>query len=150
MKDKARLSLFLAVAGAVFVGLPLLFMVVTSLIGSFSSGRFLMDYFLPAELFPLVGIGAILLFWAALRSRLYLKLICWTIGVGLAALIASQGIAMASGIASGEREAAGLWFILVVIIYALYVIGVIVLFVLGILLYRRLLRVKKEQILNGN
>ncbi len=144
MKDKARVTRVMAIVGTVFVGLPLLFMVLTSLIGSISSGKFLMDYFIPAELFPLVAIGAILLFWAALRSRLYLKPICWTIGVGLVALIASQGIAMASGIGTGEREAAGFWFVLVIIIYALYVIGVIALLILGVSLSRGLVRSKQQ------
>ena len=150
MKDKVQVTHLMAVIGTGFVGLPLLFMVVTSLIGSISSGRFLMDYFMPAELFPLVAIGAVLLFWAALRSRLYLKPILWIICVGLAALLGSQGIAMASGIGTGAREAVGIWFILLIIIYALYVIGVIALFVLGILFSRELAKTKAPRDITSN
>lgn len=144
MKHKALVTRIMAIAGTVLIGLPLLFMVVTSIIGSISSGRFLMDYFMPSELFPLVAIGALLFIWAAVRSRLYLKPFIWIIGVGLAALVGSQGIAMVTGLASGEREATGFWFILVIIIYALYVIGVIVLFILGVLLSRALIKAKNS------
>jgi len=101
-----------------------------------------MDYFIPAELFFLVLAGALLLTWAAVRSRLYLKPLIWIIAVGLAALVGSQGIAMASGLGTGEREAAGFWFVLVISIYALYVIGVIALFILGMLFSRALINAK--------
>ena len=144
MKDKARITRIMAIAGTVLVGLPLVFMLITSVVGSIMSRRFLMDYFIPAELFFLVLAGALLLIWAAVRSRLYLKPLIWIIGVGLAALIGSQGIAMASGLGSGEREATGFWFILVIIIYALYVIGVIALFILGVLLSRVLIKAKNS------
>jgi len=99
-----------------------------------------MDYFIPAELFFLVLTGALLLIWAAALARLYLKPISWTLGVALAALAGSQGIAMATGLGTGEREATGFWFVFVIIVYALYVIGVILLFILGILFSRALLR----------
>lgn len=142
MKDKARTTRILAITGTVLIGLPLAFMLITSAVVSIMSGIFRMDYFIPAELFLLVALGAVLLFWAALRSRLYLKPLIWIIGVGLVALIGSQGIAMATGLASGEREAAGFWFIFVIIIYALYVVGVIILFILGVRLSRALLKAK--------
>jgi len=140
MKDKPRTSRIMAIAGTVLVGLPLVFMLITSVVGSIMSRRFLMDYFIPAELFFLVLTGALLLIWAAALARLYLKPISWTLGVALAALAGSQGIAMATGLGTGEREATGFWFVFVIIVYALYVIGVILLFILGILFSRALLR----------
>jgi len=142
MKNKSRITRIMAIAGTVLVGLPLAFMIITSVVGSIMSRKFLMDYFIPAELFFLVLAGALLLTWAAVRSRLYLKPLIWIIAVGLAALVGSQGIAMASGLGTGEREAAGFWFVLVIIIYALYVIGVITLFILGVLLSRALINAK--------
>ena len=140
MKNKSRITRIMAIAGTVLVGLPLAFMIITSVVGSIMSRKFLMDYFIPAELFFLVLAGALLLTWAAVRSRLYLKPLIWIIAVGLAALVGSQGIAMASGLGTGDREAAGFWFVLVIIIYALYVIGVIALLVLGVLLSRALIK----------
>lgn len=142
MKNKAWTTRIMAIAGTVLVGLPLAFMLITSVVGSIMSRKFLMDYFIPAELFFLVLAGALLLTWAVVRSRLYLKPLIWIIAVGLAALVGSQGIAMASGLGTGEREAAGFWFVLVIIIYALYVIGVIALFILGMLFSRALINAK--------
>jgi len=141
MGKKPRLTRILAITGTVSLALPLLFMLVTSLIGSIRRGRFLMDYFIPAEMFPLVLVGAGLLIWAAVRARIYLKPIGWTTGVALAGLVFSQVIAVLTGLASGERKAEGFLFGSVIAIYAIYVVGIIVIFIFGMKLSGNLFRI---------
>lgn len=62
------------------------------------------DYLMPAELFPLVLVGGGLLLWSAIRMRSYIKFISWSYGLAIFLLIASQAIAVLSGLASGNAE----------------------------------------------
>jgi hypothetical protein len=60
-------------------------------------------------------------------------------------LVASQGLALLSGLASGKIEASGPWFVLVVALYAAFCAAVLALGAAGILLLRDLLG-RREQI----
>jgi hypothetical protein len=53
-------------------------------------------------------------------------------------LIGSQGLAVVTGLASGEREAEGFWWILVMSIMGLVIVGEIFEGIGGILLTRKL------------
>ncbi len=62
---------------------------------------------MPAELFPLVLAGSVLLLWAAWRAHSRLKLIGWGLGMAVEMLVGGQAFAVVRGLASGAREPAG-------------------------------------------
>lgn len=138
MKKGNRLTMFLAVSGTVLTWLPLLAPVVFTAIRFARIGTFQMDYLMPAELFPAVLVGGGLLLWASLRVCLRRRLIAGSAGLAIAALVLSQGLAVVTGLASGEIEAAGIWWGLVVALLAVYILAVVVMAVGGILLLRDL------------
>ncbi len=96
------------------------------------------DYLLPAELFPLALLGGGLLIWAALRARLYRRLICWSVGASVFFLLASQALAVITGLASGASEPTGAAWVLVVACLVLYILALLVTAVGGIFLLRHL------------
>jgi hypothetical protein len=84
---------------------------------------------MPAELFPSALIGGVLLFWAALRAQWRRKLIGWGLGSAVFLLVGSEGLAVVTGLASGETAPTGwvLGLVLGMIItyaLALVIIGV--------------------------
>ena len=90
--------------GVVLSAAPVLFMLVTGVIGSAASGRLQVDVFLPAELFFLTFPGMILMALAAVKQRVYARLSAALPVAAAAALILCQGLAFLSGAASGQRE----------------------------------------------
>ena len=140
MKKNDILTQILTILGTVLVWIPLLAPTFFSLIFFVRTRMLRFDYLMPAELFPLALIGGGLLLWAAWRSKLHKKLIGWSLGIAVGSLFASQGLAVVTGLASGEIEASGMWFVLVVALLAVYVIALIVMAVGGILFLRDLFR----------
>src|SRR5512137_1692582 len=136
LQSKAILSKILAVFGTLLVWLPVAAPVFFSVVGLIDSGFFNFDYLMPAELFPLVLVGGILLLWAALRMHERRALIGWVLGAALVLLIASQGLAVATGLADGRIEPTGWQGALVLGMLIAYDLAVIVLGVAGILLVR--------------
>ncbi len=63
-----KVTKVIAFIGTVLIWLPILFTLVTSVVGSISFGSFRMDFLMPAELFPMELSGALLLMWASIRS----------------------------------------------------------------------------------
>ena len=86
---KNFLTKTLAVSGSVLVWVPVLAPVIFSLIHLFSSGEFLIDFLMPAELGLSVLAGAGLLLWAAIRCRSRVKWIAYGIGIALILLFGS-------------------------------------------------------------
>ncbi|HNT54192.1 MAG TPA: hypothetical protein PKG95_05730 [Anaerolineaceae bacterium] len=140
MEKKNTFTKILAIAGTVLVWLPILFMVVTCIVGSIQRSKFLCDYLLPAELMGVVFIGAALLIWAAIRARTRLKLIGWSLGVGLALLGSGLLTTQLTGLASGRIENEGLPFLAVAAMLIGYDLAVIALGISGILLIKALYR----------
>jgi len=139
MENRGVLSKILAVAGTVLVGLPIFALFAFLVVGLFSSGgSFLFDYLIPAEVFPVVLCGGLLLLWAAFRGKAYRKPLIWIFVGSLLSLAACQGIAVVSGLADGSRDASGPIFYLVNALIILYDIGVLALLVLGIFLVRKM------------
>lgn len=137
MDRKGVLTKLLAVVGTVLVWIPILFTVLTSIVGTISSGVFRFDYLMPAELFPIAFVGALLLLWAARRARSHQKLIGWGLGTAAALLGGGQLYAVVSGLASGATEPTGWAWALVMASIALYSLALVVIGVAGILLVRR-------------
>lgn len=129
-----------ALLGTVLVWFPLVFTIVISAISFISERVFLLDYLMPAELFPVAFIGGALLMWAALRARSRRTLIvCGFVGA-IALLVGSQALAVATGMASGETEPVGWPWLLVNASLAGYVLALFVLGIAGLLLLRDLFR----------
>ena len=107
MKKGNILKKVLAVSGTVLVFLPLLSTVAIAVIHSLSVGRFQLDYLMPAELFFVVFIGALLLLWAALWARLYRPHIAIGFSCVVLLFFAMQAVAFISGLASGKTAPDG-------------------------------------------
>jgi len=131
-----RLTRYLTAAGTILAGLPIAAPILFAIISLFAEGKFLFDYLMPAELFFLSLAGAALLLWAAIRSHFRLKLILWSLGIGLVFLFGSQGVAMATGLANGVIGMDSAWFGVVVTMLVIFILAMVALFVSGILLYR--------------
>lgn len=140
MGKKRVVTKILAIAGTVLVWAPIVFLLLTSVVGTIASGILRVDYLIPAELFPAVLAGALLLLWAAWRSRSYRKLVGFSLLAAVLFLFACQGTAVISGLASGKMEAAGPVWVLVLILLNLYSVMLVVLCIAGILLLRKLYR----------
>ena len=97
---------------------------------------FRFDYLMPAELFPVAFVGALLLLWAALRARSHQQLIGWGLGGAVVFLGGGQLYAVASGLASGATEPTGWPWALVIASIALYSLALIEMGIAGILLVR--------------
>jgi hypothetical protein len=138
MNRKWSVTKTLAAMGTVLVWLPILVPIVISLTRLISVRHFNLDYLMPAELFPVVFFGGVLLVWAAVRARSHLALIAWALIVAAIMLFGGQALAVATGLASGETEPGGLGWALVVATLAIYSLAVIAMGAGGILLIRDL------------
>ncbi len=142
MEDKGVLTKILAVAGTVLVWLPILFTVLTGIIGTIASRVLRFDYLMPAELFPLALVGGLLLLWAAYRARSQMRPIGLSLGAAVLFLFGGQAIAVVTGLASGAREATGWPFVLALGSIILYTLAVIKTGIAGVSLVRKLYSVK--------
>ena len=141
MEKRGILTKILAIAGTVLAWFPVLVPVIFSVAVSIRSGRLhSIDYLMPAELFPAVLAGGVLLIWAALRARMHLRLISWGFGLAIVLLVGSQALAVITGLASGETEPVGWQWALVLASLAGYVLAIIAMGVGGILLLRDLFK----------
>ena len=105
-----------------------------------TEGMFRFDYLMPAELFPVALSGGGLLLWAALRARTRRKLIPWGLGCAVGLLVGGQGLAFATGLASGEIEPVGWWWALVLGAIISYALALVAIGVGGVLLLRDLFK----------
>lgn len=140
MNFKRLLTWILAVTGTVLVWLPILVPVLFAVLALAAGRGFLLDYLMPAELFPLVLAGAVLLIWAAIWAHSRVKLIGWALGAAIALLLGGQALAEVTGLASGAIEPTGIWWALVLASLAAYVFALVVIGVGGLLLLRDLFK----------
>ena len=140
MKWKIVLTKILAIAGSVFVWFPLIIPFVFAVASLVADGRFQFDFLMPAELFPIILAGWVLLIWAAVWARSRLKWIAWgagsTVGVALIGALLTQ----VTGLASGATEPTGAPLALLIFIFVLFWLAIIATGVGGILLLRDLFR----------
>jgi hypothetical protein len=140
MEKRDVLTKVLAVLGTVLVWIPILAMVLLSVGLLIAERTFRFDYMIPGELFPAVLAGAGLLLWAAVRARSYRRLIGWSFGFAVVALVGSQALAVLTGLASGRIQAEGWPWVLVTALLAAYDLAVVALGVDGVLLLRDLFK----------
>jgi len=100
---------------------------------------------MPAELFPFALVGGGLLVWAALRAHVRLPLIAWGLGLSAAFLIGGQLLAVVTGLASGETEPAGFWWVLVLAMIVANSLALLLLAIGGSLLLRDLYSDTRQQ-----
>lgn len=138
MKSKSFLTKVLTLIGLFFVWIPIIFPVIISVIKLIVSGRFRFDFLMPAEMFPIIFIGATILLWSSKRTGYYKK----HIGLGLLSavvfLVGAQGLAVLTGLASGAIELKGWPFVLVIATIIIYNFAVIEIGVVGLYLIKKI------------
>lgn len=143
-RQKSALTKIFAIAGAVLLWAPILFMFLTAIVGSIARKALMMDYFLLAEVFPVVALGLVLLVLATLLSRTLRKSIGWVSAASLLALVATNVVAAATGLASGAIEAEGAPLIAATICIAIFDLLILAVAILAILLVKRIFRKNQE------
>ena len=140
MEKKDVFTKILAIFGTALIWFPILapfILAVTSLI---RAGMFRFDYLMPAELFLSALLGGILLVWASVRAHAYRKLIGWGLVIAVILLFGGQGLAVVTGLASGETEPTPLLMALVLGPILIYALALAVVGVGGVLLVRDLFK----------
>ena len=140
MKNRRTLTKFLAFAGTAIAWFPIVAPVLLSAVLFIAKGIFRFDYLMPAELFPAALAGGGLLLWAAVRARSRRKTIGWGLGIAVALLVGGQVLAVSTGLASGEREPEGVWWLLTLGSIVGYAVALVVAGVGGVALIRDLLK----------
>jgi hypothetical protein len=144
MEKKNVLTKILAIVGTVLAWFPILAPVLLSAAVSIKERVFLFDYLMPAELGLVALVGGGLLLWAALRARSRRRLIGWGLGIAVGLLVGGQELAVVTGLASGETEPAGLWWVLVLMSLAGYCLALVAVGVGGALLLRDLFKTHRS------
>jgi hypothetical protein len=146
MKWKNILTKFLAIAGTVFVWFPILVPLVFAFGSLITDGRFQFDFLMPAELFPVILAGWVLLILAAVWARSRVKWIAWAAGSAVGVALIGAVLTRVTGLATGETEPTGWLLALLVVIFALFWLAIIATGVGGILLLIDLFRGSKVPI----
>jgi len=134
------LTKILAAAGTLLAWFPIAATIVLSAIVTIARGVFLLDYLMPAELFPAALAGGGLLLWAALRAHARRGFIGWGLALMVVLLVGGQALAVATGLASGAIEPAGWPWALVIASLVAYTLTLAAIGVAGLLLLRDLVR----------
>lgn len=143
-RQKSALTKIFAIAGAVLLWAPILFMLLTAIVGSIARKALIMDYFLLAEVFPVVALGLVLLVLATLLSRTFRKSIGWCSAASLLVLVATNVVAAATGLASGEIAPEGPPLIAANACIAIFDLLILAVAILAILLIKRIFRKNQE------
>ncbi|MCB8917961.1 MAG: hypothetical protein H6666_08545 [Ardenticatenaceae bacterium] len=138
MEKRGVLTKMLGVAGTVLVWFPILAPVLLTVAVVIVEREFLFDYLMPAELFLFVPVGSGLLIWAALRAGASWKRIGWGLLAAAALLVSVQGLAVVTGLASGETAVGGWQWVLVLALLAAYCLALLAIGVGSLQLLRRL------------
>jgi hypothetical protein len=138
MEKQGILTKMLAIAGTLLVWFPIVAPILLTVVVVIVEREFLFDYLMPAELFLFLPVGGGLLIWAALRARAPWKRIAWGLVAAAALLVGAQGLAVVTGLASGDTATGGWQWALVLVLLAAYCLAVVALGVGGLLLLRRL------------
>ena len=124
--------------------LPVLFTIGASIADSFSGGSVVIDYLIPVKLFPMVFIGTFLLYIVSKRTGMYRTSIrVLTLLIVLSLLVGTM-IAVYTGLSAGEVGSDGWEFVATVFFIGLYILSIIVQYVIGSLLFFKLLEDKDE------
>ncbi|MDI6800363.1 MAG: hypothetical protein QMD53_06885 [Actinomycetota bacterium] len=138
MEKRDILTKALATVGTILIWFPILAPILLTIIFFIARGLLRFDFLMPAELFLFALTGGVLLFFAAGRAGLNRKLIASSLAIAIGALFAAQGLAVVTGLASGRIRPTGFWFVVVLLLLAVYIFALIALGAGGISLLRDL------------
>jgi phosphoglycerol transferase MdoB-like AlkP superfamily enzyme len=130
----------LAITGAILAWFPILAPVGLTLALFINQRIFRFDYLMPAELFPAALLGGGLLYWAARRQRSHYRIIGWSLVLAIVMLVAAQGLAVFTGLASGETAPTGWPWALVLASLVIFWLALIALGLSGLALVLKLIR----------
>jgi hypothetical protein len=140
MEKKNVLTKVLAIVGTVLVWFPILAPILLTAIVLIMRGMFRFDYLMPAELFPFALLGSGLLIWATLRAHSRTKLVLWGLVIAILTLFGGQGLAVITGLASGETAPVGWPWAIVIATLVIYSLALILIGTGGALLLRDLFK----------
>lgn len=144
-RQKSALTKIFAIAGAVLLWAPILFMLLTGVVVSIASKRLLMDYLLLAEVFPIIALGLVLLVLATLLTKTFRKWFGWGSVGALLALVATNVVSVATGLASGAVAAEGSPLIATLVCVVIFNLLILALAILAIFLLKRIFRKEPDQ-----
>lgn len=144
MKKNSIFAKLFALIGTLLTAGSIVFMIATGIVGSIMRKQLLMDYLIPAELFPAVFSGVLLLLIVALITRTCVKSIAWGFGIAVVAFVATMLYTMFSGLAAGDIEPEGMAFVFALIGIIAYDLAVVELGIAGIVLCSKLLSKKRS------
>jgi hypothetical protein len=143
MEKKDLFTKILAIAGFVLVWFTILAPLVLSIISLVSGGGFRFDYLMPAELFMVALVGGLLLLWASLRSRLFMKWLHWAFGIAFVTLLGGTTLAKVTGLADGKSGSEG-WLPVAIGLIVVYDLALVALGVGGWNMCREFIRKEKS------
>lgn len=145
MKTKIIWAKILTIGGIILVALPILAPIVFGLISLAGTGQFRFDYLMPAEYFPIVLIGAVLLLLAAIQAKKQVKLIAWLFGGVLISLTLLMIVPIATGAANDINGPTGIVLVALQTVLVLFWLAVIALLTGGIFLVVELFTKKAKE-----
>ncbi len=143
MKNTGTFTKILAVTGTVLAWMPVLAPTILAIGSLIRRGRFLFDFLMPAEVFPVVLAAWALLLWAALRSGRRTRLLAGCIILAVVTLVGSQAFAQVTGLADGRIGMESWQFFATMSVFFIYDLSVLATGVTGILLLTDLSRMKQ-------
>ena len=134
---KNFLTKSLVIAGVILTWFPILATLITAVLASIIEQSFLFDFLMPAELGVFAILGTSLLLWAAIRLKSMIKPIAWSLALMIILLFGSQALAVATGLATGERPSSDAMFYVVMGMLMMYSVILILPAILGTRLLRQ-------------
>lgn len=119
MKSKKMMKI-LTIIGTILLFVPFVFMVLTSIVGSIIRQKFLMDYLITMELFPVILIGSLMIVVVSFMAKINKKRSIALTSLLCLSLIAPQAIAVVTGIASGDTPPQGAMWLLILFLVLMY------------------------------
>jgi hypothetical protein len=113
---------------------------ITAVLASIIEGSFLFDFMMPAELGVFAILGSCLLLWGAIRLKRMIKPIAWSLALMIILLFGSQALAVATGLATGERPPSDAMFYVVAGMLMMYSLILVIPAILGTRLVREAFR----------
>ncbi len=141
MKFKEQAFRIAALAGALLLLAPIVFMLVSPLFLWLDQKILMMDYLIPLEVFPVVFTGAALLSIVACKTGLLKKRIC-LLSILLVFMFGfGQYLAVITGLADGSAPATGLPLFVVLATVVAFDVFTLILGIYGLTLYKQLRKV---------
>lgn len=131
-----KIQLVLVGLGIVLVFFPLIAPIVLSLIYLAQEGQFMLDYLMPAEIYPFALFGTLLLIVIAAKTKIKFRELLWTFILGILMLVGLQVFALVTGVANGDTPFEGFYANMLLSMLVLFILCQIALGVFGIILFR--------------